>query len=204
MFIFYGAQCTEWFALLRPSLLRVGLTLLRLFRPSGNGGVLQQLVRQLVCGYRLPLPVKVRNGECVDAAPFAPYHQHYPELSLQLNGADSRMADYHNDEGWISHLEFHRMQSHKILGALCAERCPFSLRRTRYGSTPAPTPSTLTRCKKYWNALCLHTPKTLLYLSVRTVINFSYQCASIALGRTPDVDRIAGNFYSPNYITVGA
>ena len=122
----------------------------------------------------------------------------YPKKGV----SDLRRMDYHNDVGCLLFVEFHRNVSTMKYGEIYTA-C--HLRKMPHNHHPPSRPSTPNNAhhyRKYWIFLYLLFPKTDLHISV---INFSYQCASCALGQSPAVSSSAGYFifkyYSTNLIS---
>lgn len=144
----------------------------------------QKLVLQSLYNVRFSRPVL--------GAPSEPYHPHCLLAFQEIDGQGLRNNDCRNDVERVTHSEFLRDLFHRICGALLYYCRQLLSLRTRFGSILLSIPNTLFHCKKLWIFLCSPSPKNDL---CDLVLKCSYQCASAALGQTPDTQMSRGTFY---------
>ena len=163
----------------------------------------QKLAYQITLPFRYFLPLRLFLGAYVVRffsrlegcfSPCLPYLKHYLNEYQEKDVMDLRTNDYHND---AKHTRYHLARytvKTMIHDALNIPRHLCGLFHSQCYLVFQSIPSIFDYCKKFLMIVYQSSPKSGLYLSV---LKYSYQCASIALGQSQTVYRPCWVNYFP-------
>lgn len=127
------------------------------------------------------------------------YHSYFLLEFQEIDDLDVHRRDCRNDAKPLSHLVILQNIKSMIFGVAYIFSFQSRIAHTPLMYTQPSIPSTVFHHRKSWIFLYPRFPRIYQCISV---LQYSYQCASIALGQAPNVSSVAGDLHSHNYIMV--